>query len=109
MLKAELLEELASPTIPFWRLAGDPGALQLIEGVAENSPHRTRRQPVGLSGSKTNLYVSNIGSIIRENHATDEIIVLIYNPDGLAWPPIQSMPDLVRYPLSDERGERAGD
>jgi len=37
VLEAELLEELASPTIPLGGLAGDPGALQLIEGVLHDA------------------------------------------------------------------------
>ena len=43
-----------------------------------------------------------------EHDTADEIVVLIDNPDGLAWSPVQSMPNLVRYPLSDQRRERAG-
>jgi hypothetical protein len=50
-----------------------------------------------------------LGLICVEDHAADKIIMLIDHPNGLAWPPVQSMPNLVRYPLSDQRRERAGD
>ena len=75
----------------------------------KDSRHKARRQPIGADRGKANLYVAILRLIRVENHTADEIIVLIDNPDGLAWPPIQSMPDLIRYPLSDKRGERAGD
>jgi hypothetical protein len=42
-----------------------------------------------------------LGLILVENDTADEIVVLIDYPDGLAWSPVQSMPNLIRYPLSD--------
>jgi hypothetical protein len=109
VFEPKLLEELASATQFLRRQAGDPVAIELIESVAHDARNKARRQPVRPNSGKTDLYVAILGLILIEYDAANEIIVLIDNPDSLAWPPIQSMPDLVRYPLSDERGERARD
>lgn len=108
MFETKLLEELASPTQFLWRKTGDPLASELIESVPDDTANKRRRQPIGADSGKANLYVAILGLILIEDDTADEIIVLIDYPDSLAWPPIQSMPDLVRYPLSDERGKRAG-
>jgi hypothetical protein len=109
VFEPKLLEELASATQLLRRQAGDPIAFELIECVAHDARNETRRQPVRANRGKTDLYVAVLGLILIEDHAADKIIVLIDNPDSLAWAPIQSMPDLVRYPLSDERREWARD
>jgi hypothetical protein len=108
MFEPKLLEELASLTQLLRRETGDPIAFKLVECVAEYARDKVRRQPVGPCRGKANLNVPILGLICVEDHAADKIIMLIDYPDGLAWPPIQSMPNLVRYPLSDQRRKRAG-
>jgi len=64
LFETKLLEELASPTIPLRGQTGDPGALQLTEGVLHNACNKHGRQPVGFYGSKAGFYVSDVGPVI---------------------------------------------
>lgn len=108
MNEAELAEKLAGLTQPFRREAGDSLAPELIECVAEYARAKVRRQPVGAYRGKTDLDVAILRLICVENHAADEIIILIDYPDGLARSPVQTMPYLVRNPLCDDRRPHAG-
>jgi len=101
VLKAEFLEELASATQFLGRQAGDPLTFELIEWVLHDARNKRRRQPIGPDSGKTDLNVAILRLILIENHAAYEVIVLIDYPDSLARTPIQTMPDLIRYPLSD--------
>jgi hypothetical protein len=101
VFEPKLLEELASLTQFLRRETGDPVAVELIECVAEYARHEVRRQPVGPCRGKTDLNVAVLGLILVKDHTANEIVVLIDYPDGLAWSPVQSMSNLVRYPLSD--------
>jgi hypothetical protein len=101
VFEPKLLEELASLTQLLRRETGDPVAIELIECVAKYARHEVRRQPVRPCSGKTDLYVAVLGLIGVKNHATNEIVMLIDHPDSFARPPVQTMPNLIRYPLSD--------